>query len=172
MRDYRNEKMMELTEQQQKWDRRFLRLISNEIASWSKDPRHQVACVIVDDDRQQLSGGYNGFPRGIADDHRLHDKTKTIEESEKLPRIVHAEANAVAAAAKKGHALAGGTCYATRPVCCSCAGLLIQAGIKRVVYLRQSVQEQGRWAGNFALAFDMLQEAKIQVVGYFSADGE
>src|ERR1700733_10470099 len=97
-----------------KWALRFLR-VAMEIASWSKDPRHKVGCVIVDDDRNQLSGGYNGFPRRVADDHRLEDSTHTVAESEKLLIMIHAEANAVAAAARNGHSIKGSIVYITRP---------------------------------------------------------
>ncbi|HIF04044.1 MAG TPA: CMP deaminase, partial [Candidatus Poseidoniales archaeon] len=51
----------------EKWDRRFLALAEH-IAGWSKDPSTQVGCVVVGVDREIRSTGFNGFPRGIADD--------------------------------------------------------------------------------------------------------
>lgn len=108
------------------WHKRFL-ANAELVAKWSKDPKRQVGCVIMNDEKQLLSGGFNGFPRGIADDWRLTHK----ESKHKI--IVHAEANAVAAAARNGHSLKDGTAYVTLRPCPQCASLLIQAGIKCVV---------------------------------------
>ena len=109
--------------------------VARQLASWSKDPKRKVGCVIIDDDKNQLSGGFNGFPRGISDDERLLNKPV------KLQMIVHAEANAVAAAARNGHSLKGSTAYVTSRPCCQCAALLIQAGVKRVVCLNEGKDE-------------------------------
>ena len=138
----------------EKWYCRFL-AIAKETASWSKDPNKQVGCVIVDDDKNQLSGGYNGFPRGIKDDQRLDNREL------KLKMIVHAEANAVAAAARNGHSIKGATAYITHPPCVPCASLLIQAGIKRVVHVRGSLPS--KWEQEWLLATSLLQEAGVIV---------
>lgn len=53
------------------WDERWMKQAAA-VAQWSKDPRRKVGCLIIDADNNQLSGGFNGFPRGIADDGRLH----------------------------------------------------------------------------------------------------
>lgn len=139
-----------------KWDDRFL-TIARTIASWSKDPSRQVGCVVIDDDRNQLSSGYNGFPRGISDDlGRLSDR------SQKLRIIVHAEANAVAAAARNGHSLKGGTIYVTMRPCCQCASLLIQAGIKQVVTpVPIRVPD---WEEDFRMAEYLLHEAGVSYI--------
>lgn len=70
------------------WDDRFLEL-ATVISSWSKDPSTQVGAVIVDDDNRVISIGYNGFPKGIKDDHRLSNRDLKYE------MVVHAEANAL-----------------------------------------------------------------------------
>lgn len=127
------------------------------VAQWSKDPRRKVGCIIVDADNNQLSGGYNGFPRGIVDDGRLDDRDI------KLKMIVHAEANAVAAAARNGHSIKGATAYITHNPCSQCACLLIQAGIKRVVFKKQNGYST-EWTKDFKLALDLLAEAEIEVV--------
>lgn len=81
------------------WDRRFLAL-AKQVAGWSKAPSSQVGAVAVLD-RRILATGFNGFPVGMADDPRLCDRES------KYPRIVHAEQNVVAWAAREGVALAG-----------------------------------------------------------------
>lgn len=136
-----------------KWDKRFLE-VAKQIASWSKDPNKSVGCVVVDDDHNQLSGGYNGFPRGVADDARLSDHDI------KLKIIVHAEANAVATAARNGHSLKGGTIYCTFPPCSQCASLLIQTGIKRVVSLNPPMQS--KWMPDILLAQQLFKEAGVE----------
>lgn len=108
-----------------KWVARFIRQAQH-TSNWSKDPRRKVGCVIVDNDYNILSGGFNGFPRGISDDLRLQDK----EVKNRL--IVHAEANAIAAAARNGHSVKNATAFISNFPCRPCAGLLIQAGIKKV----------------------------------------
>jgi len=143
-----------------KWDQRFLQRAFL-TASWSKDPRHRVGCVVVDDQRNELSGGFNGFPRGVIDDGRLQDRDA------KLKIIVHAEANAIAAAARNGHSLKGGILYCTLTPCPQCASLIIQSGIERVVIPLEDPGKQHEnrtyWieAGRFAI--NLLQEAGVKV---------
>lgn len=135
------------------WDKKFLSAAAL-VASWSHDPSTKVGCIIADDDHNQLSGGYNGFPRNIADDHRLTDRET------KLKLIVHAETNAVAAAARNGHALKGSTAYITLPPCAQCASLLIQAGVYRVLFL--SGIKPSKWEADWILAQGILAEAGIE----------
>ena len=62
----------------EKWDFRFIEL-ARHIALWSKDPSTKVGCVVVGEDREIRSTGFNGFPRGIDDDEdRLLTVTKNI----------------------------------------------------------------------------------------------
>ena len=119
-----------------KWDSRFLKL-AKEISYWSKDPKTKVGCVIANDDHNLISIGYNGFPRGV-DDHPdyLNDK-KT-----KLLLTIHAEVNAILNA---NSSLKGATAYVTERPCCHCAIKLIQAGIKKVVYLNNNPED---WTGD------------------------
>ena len=68
----------------EKWDKRFLDLAAH-ISTWSKDPSTKVGCVVVGEDREIRSTGFNGFPRGIEDDEeRLSDR------EQKYPLICHA----------------------------------------------------------------------------------
>ena len=71
-----------------KWDANFLTL-ANTVSMFSKDTSTKVGAVIVDDDNRVVSIGYNGFPKGVKDDHRLDNRELKYE------MIVHAEANGV-----------------------------------------------------------------------------
>lgn len=140
----------------EKWDRRFLGLAIH-IARWSKDPSTQVGCVVVGPDREIRSTGFNGFPRGIADDAaRLGDRYA------KYPLICHAEENAIMHAARIGVALKGCVAYVTWPPCSRCARSLIQAGLSEVVYpLHLAIPD--RWQEDFEISQAMMREAGVQV---------
>ena len=139
-----------------KWDIRFLELAKH-ISGWSKDPSTKVGCIVVGEDREIRSTGFNGFPRGISDDNdRLPDREK------KYPLICHAEENAIMHAARIGVSLKGSTAYVTWPPCSRCARSLIQAGIKEVVYsTAEEVPE--RWLEDFNISTSMLKEANVLV---------
>lgn len=138
----------------QAWDARFLG-IAHHVSSWSKDPSTKVGAVIVRPDRTVVSLGYNGFPRGTEDYHQLLNDRET-----KLRRTVHAEVNAILTAGEK---LAGCTLYVT-PLhpCASCAGIIIQSGIKRVV-AQLAKQPKDSWAEDFKAATRMFKEASVEV---------
>lgn len=136
------------------WDRRFLALAEH-IAGWSKDPSSKVGAVAVRD-RRLLATGFNGFPVGIADDARLDEREA------KYPRIVHAEQNVVAWAAREGVGLLGASLY-VHPYhpCPDCAKLLVQAGISEIVHTSMDVPE--RWRHPFEIANQIFAEAGIDV---------
>ena len=105
-----------------KWDKRFLELAKH-ISDWSKDPSTKVGCIVVGEDREIRSTGFNGFPRGI------EDKIERLEDREqKYPMICHAEENAIMHAARIGISLKGTMAYVTWPPCSRCTRSLIQAG--------------------------------------------
>jgi dCMP deaminase len=138
----------------QVWDDRFLQLASL-VASWSKDPSTQVGCVVVRSDRTVASCGFNGFPRGVEDrEQRLQDRET------KYAMVVHAEANAVLTAHER---LDGSTAYVTSHPCSGCAGLMIQAGIKRVVVPHPSVDMIERWGESLSRAKTMFIEARVKL---------
>ena len=144
------------------WDFRFLRLAA-EVSSWSKDPSTRVGAAVVDDERQILSYGYNGFPRSISDNYRLNDR------EQKLKLIVHAEANCIYNAADKGISLRGGTIYVHGLLVCSeCAKALVQIGIKQVVtgYPRHIKDE---WRESYKTSSAMFDEAMINTRFYDSS---
>ena len=140
----------------EKWDKRFLDLATH-ISSWSKDPSTKVGCVVVGEDREIRSTGFNGFPRGIKDDEeRLADR------EQKYPLICHAEENAIMHAARTGISLKGNTAYVTWPPCSRCTRSLIQAGVSEVVY-PADIKIPDRWQDDFATASAMMEEAGVKV---------
>lgn len=130
------------------WDPRYLRL-AREVASWSKDPNKKCGAVVIKN--QKVQGiGFNGFPRGVNDSaERLNSK------STKLKIIVHAEVNAIVASECKGD-----TIYVWPQLPCSqCMGLIIQAGIKRVV----SHDASSATSWDQEIVYQIAQEAKVKV---------
>ncbi|MFL2963319.1 MAG: deoxycytidylate deaminase [Candidatus Thalassarchaeaceae archaeon] len=139
-----------------KWDLRFIDLAKH-ISEWSKDPSTKVGCVIVGEDREIRSTGFNGFPRGIDDtSERLEDR------SQKYPMICHAEENAIMHAARIGVSLKGTMAYVTWPPCSRCSRSLIQAGISEIVY-PSDIEIPDRWQSDFQIASEMMREAGIIV---------
>ena len=139
-----------------KWDVRFVKLAMH-IANWSKDPSTKVGCVVVGEDREIRSTGFNGFPRGIEDDdERLLDREK------KYPLICHAEENAIMHAARIGISLKGSTAYVTWPPCSRCARSLIQSGIKEIIYPTPGEIPE-RWQEDFDISNAMISEAGVIV---------
>ena len=138
----------------EKWDIRFVELAKH-ISQWSKDPSTKVGCVVVGEDREIRSTGFNGFPRGISD-----DTERLVNREMKYPLICQAEENAIMHAARIGVSLKGSTAYVTWPPCSRCARSLIQAGIKEVVYSNQEEIPE-RWVEDFTISCEMLTEAGV-----------
>lgn len=109
-----------------KWEARFLG-VAREVSGWSKDYSTKVGCVLVSPDGVIVATGYNGLPRGVK------DTSERMERPAKYLWTVHAEAAAVANAARTGARLAGATAFVSHAPCASCARLLLNAGIARVV---------------------------------------
>lgn len=111
------------------WDEYFMAIAKlSELRS--KDPNTQVGACIVNDENIILSIGYNGFPRGCSDDEYPWDRTG---EDTKYPYVVHSEANAILNS--QGKILKGAKIYVTLFPCNECTKLIIQSGIKEVIYL-------------------------------------
>lgn len=111
------------------WDEYFMgiALLS---AERSKDPNTQVGACIVKDNKI-LGVGYNGFPKGCSDDELPWKRDGEYVDT-KYPYVVHAELNAIL---NSNFDLTGSTVYVSLYPCVECAKAIIQAGIKRVVYL-------------------------------------
>jgi dCMP deaminase len=113
------------------WDEYFMgiALLS---AKRSKDPNTQVGACIVNEFNKIVGIGYNGFPIGCSDDELPWDrKSENINET-KYPYVVHAEANAILNSTKDLH---GSRLYVALFPCNECAKLIIQSGIKEIIYL-------------------------------------
>lgn len=98
--------------------------------------RRSVGCVLVKDNRQ-ISMGYNGAPSGAdhcADTNHGHSPDQEVRS---CAWAVHAEMNAVADAARRGVSIEGATAYVTDEPCVHCYGILVNAGVKRIVAARQ-----------------------------------
>lgn len=110
------------------WDDYFMN-IARQVATRSTCDRKHVGAVIVRD-RTLLSTGYNGSMRGAA-----HcDEAGHLMENDHCVRTVHAEANAVAQAARNGVRIDGGEIYVTASPCFNCFKLLVNAGVRRICY--------------------------------------
>jgi len=136
------------------WDYRFLELAET-VATWSKDPSSQVGCVLVNDFKQVVGLGYNGFPRGVADTAERYNDRPT-----KYLMVQHAEVNAVLNAVASAR---GTTAYVTHFCCSSCAGVLIQSGIKQVVIRTPEPAFAERFADSFRASHTMFDEAGVTV---------
>ena len=112
-------------DKQNKVDRLYLKM-AKIWADNSHCKRSQVGCLIVNN-RQIISDGYNGTPSGFSNDCEDCDNNT-------LPTVLHAEANAITKIAKSTNSAEGSTLYVTLSPCFDCAKLIIQAGIKRIVY--------------------------------------
>ena len=112
------------------WDDYFMgvALLS---AKRSKDPSTQVGACLINDDKRIIGIGYNGFPKGCADDVFPWGKTDSYLNT-KYPYVVHAEANAIL---NSTSSLKGASLYVTLFPCNECAKLIIQSGIKHIKYM-------------------------------------
>jgi len=110
---------------QKKLDKTFIN-IAKEVGTLSHCTRSKVGAVLVKDGNV-ISFGYNGTPAGM--DNGCEENNVTKEE------VIHAEMNAILKAAKSGNAVDGSTLYLSLSPCQNCCKLIIQSGIKRVVYL-------------------------------------
>lgn len=112
------------------WDKYFMgvALLSS---MRSKDPNTQVGACIVNDKKRIVGIGYNGFPMGCDDDSFPWENKGEFLDT-KYPYVVHAEPNAILNA---NSSLEGCTLYVTLFPCHECTKLVIQSGIKEIVYM-------------------------------------
>ena len=129
----------------EKFDGRYLEMAE----VWARNSyckRRQVGALIVKD-RMIISDGYNGTPSGF--ENICEDENGVTK-----PYVLHAEANAITKVAKSGNSSQGATLYVTASPCLECSKLIIQSGIKRVVYRDEYRLTDG---------VDLLRRAGIEV---------
>lgn len=134
------------------WDN-YLMGFAQHAAIKSKDQSTQVGAVITDEHQRIVSIGFNGPPRGVIDD-------ASIDRDTKLKRTIHAEVNAILFAQRD---LKGMTIYCTHHPCSSCAAIIIQAGIKRVVVPNNETPFAKRWAADITQANTMFDQSGVRV---------
>lgn len=131
--------------------------IAQEVSSRSTCLRRQVGAVIVKDKRI-LSTGYNGAPSGLkhcAEVGCLREQLGILSgENQELCRGLHAEQNAIIQAALHGVSIAGSSLYSTHKPCVLCSKMVINAGIKEILFVEGYPDE---------LADKLLKEAKVKV---------
>ena len=128
-----------------KFDDKYIRM-AKIWATNSYCKRRQVGALLVKD-RMIISDGYNGTPSGF--ENVCEDENGVTK-----PYVLHAEANAITKVAKSGNSSLGATLYVTASPCIECSKLIIQAGIKRVVYRDEYRLTDG---------IDLLKRAGIEV---------
>jgi dCMP deaminase len=135
------------------WDKYFMGVASLS-AMRSKDPNTQVGACIVNQKKRIVGIGYNGLPYGCDDDVFPWDNDKSFLES-KYPYVVHAEPNAIL---NSTFPLDNCSIYVTLFPCHECVKLIIQSGIKEIIYLSD------KYAGTESsiAAKKMLDAAKIK----------
>jgi len=127
-------------------DRRYLKMA----AIWSQNSycnRRKVGALLVKD-KMIISDGYNGTPSGF--ENVCEDENNCTK-----PYVLHAEANAITKVAKSNNSSEGATLYVTSSPCLECSKLIIQAGIKRVVFTENYRLEDG---------INLLKRANIEVI--------
>jgi dCMP deaminase len=142
-----------------KWDERYIELAAH-VAAWSKDPDAKVGCVIVNPAfGRVVAFSFNGFPAIVTDCVKLlHHEDK----NKKLDRTIHAEQNALLYAGREANG-----CHAYivgKPVCNTCAIMLIQAGIRRVVAAPPRPDGDKKWDKLGRIALTMFKDAGVGFV--------
>lgn len=137
-----------------KWHSRFMDL-AHHIAQWSKDPSTKVGCVLVDHKRRVVGMGYNGFPRDVADHSARYE-----ERALKYLMVQHAEANAILNAVGTTE---GATAYVTHHPCSTCAGLLIQSGVRSIITHQPAGGIAERFKDSFEASRVMFTEAGVSL---------
>ena len=133
-------------EKQKVFDQRYLQMAQ----IWAQNSyckRRQVGALIVKD-KMIISDGYNGTPAGF--ENVCEDENNVTK-----PYVLHAEANAITKVARSNNSSENATLYITDSPCMECAKLIIQSGIRRVVYSNQYRNIEG---------IELLKRATIELV--------
>jgi dCMP deaminase len=141
------------------WDEYFMNIVEL-IKTRSTCERRQVGALIVKDKRI-LSSGYNGAPMGSKHCEEVGCLRTALNipsgERHELCRAIHAEQNAIVQAAYSGTSINNSTIYITNQPCVLCAKMIINAGIKKIVY-------KGEYPDK--LSMELLQEVGVRIVKF------
>ena len=133
---------------QERYDKTYLEM-AKEWSNLSHCTRKQVGALIVKNG-MIISDGYNGTPTGFDNACEIDDGTTSWS-------VIHGEANAILKCARHGHSCDGATLYQTHSPCKDCSKLILQSGIKRLVYVIEYKDTSG---------LDFLKEAGIEIKKY------
>lgn len=136
------------SEKQKQFDKHYLEMAQ----IWAKNSyckRRQVGALIVKE-KMIISDGFNGTPSGF--ENECEDENNITK-----PYVLHAEANAITKVAKSGNNSKNATLYITTSPCIECAKLIIQSGIRRVVYSNEYHKKEG---------LELLKRANIEIVNF------
>ena len=141
----------------------YFRNIAQQVKLKSKDERTQIGAVIVGEDNEIVSTGYNSFPRGISD-----DVNERQERPEKYYWFEHAERNAIYNAARIGVSTKGTTMYLTCGIpCADCCRGIINAGVTKIVCEVGEAGAKGpKWEESGKRSLEMFSEAGVAIEYY------
>lgn len=142
------------SERQHQYDLTYIKMAMT-WAELSKATRKKVGCLIVKG-TTIISDGYNGTPSGFENECEMpiFDENNNFVEYQTKWYVLHAESNAIAKVARSTQSCEGATLYITYSPCRECSKLILQSGIKRVVYLEEYRDREG---------LALLQKAGIDI---------
>jgi dCMP deaminase len=160
------------------WNEYFFNMIEV-VRSKSKDKNTKVGAIIVTPDNSIVSTGFNGFPRGVKDEHihigrpykkQCHNEEidKRYSRPDKYLWTEHAERNAIYAAAKRGIPLEGCKIYINWYPCADCCRGIIQCGIRTIVIDGRDYEEKEeywnkRWKDQMDVSKKMCDESGVHI---------
>lgn len=143
------------------WRQYFMTMVYL-VAMKSKDPSTKIGAVIVGEDMEIRSTGYNGFPRNVTDNETTYPERH--ERPEKYYWYEHAERNAIYNAARMGLSLKNCVIYTQKVPCADCARGIIQSGIKEVIYdSDRDSQMSEKWEDSAERSRIMFHETGVRL---------
>jgi dCMP deaminase len=140
----------------------YYKQLANTVKLKSKDKYTQIGAVIVGEDGEIVSTGYNSFPRGLDDGIDVRQ-----ERPEKYYWFEHAERNAIYNAARIGVSTKGTTMYLSCGLpCADCARGIINSGVRRIFCERVDVTKGDMWKDSQERSWDMFRETGVDVCFY------
>lgn len=130
--------------------------ICDALSKRSDDLVTKLGCVIIGPDKEIVSTGYNGLPRGI------EPRVERLKRPDKYLWTEHAEKNAIMNATRYGATLKGCILYCGWPPCAACSRSIIQAGIREVHFKNVMLKE--KWRDSMEASMCMLQEANVNII--------